>query len=235
MSSRRGPRALDDRELIAAILARIGGGRPLAPGKLAGALEADGLRLELEGTITRAPARDKIAEYRAAALAELAKSPHLANHCGAYTQRRGDSFSGKGGGPCESKTIVAVLVLVNGWRGDVQFKYVCGRHLEAHGYGLANVLGVVPIARYQLEGPRRRAAEEAAAAGRRRREEEAEIARRAVAEFTCRTCGAAPGDKCRPPNPRNGSEPLSHPHYDRCHAAEERIREERRKAAAAAS
>lgn len=243
MSSRRAPRALDDRELISAILDRLAGGRPFAPGKLAGALEADGLRLELEGTITRAPASDEIAKYRAAVLEELATAPRLATRCGSYLARpRRGSYS-KHGGQCEGKTIVAALVVgaagAAAWpvhRRRSRFLFVCGRHLEAHGLALADILAVVHLTPRELEEPRRRAAEEERAAERRRREEEAEIARRAVAEFPCRTCGAAPGERCHLPSLRGAAvySPsdafVTSPHYDRCSDAEDRILEERRAA-----
>jgi hypothetical protein len=223
MSSRRAPRALDDRELIAAILERIAGGRPFAPGQIGGALEADGLRLELAGTITRAPARDEIAKYRTEALAELEKEPRRATRCGVYTQRRGGAFTGRGGGPCESKKIVAALVLANGWRQDLRFVFVCGRHIEAHGFALADILAVVYLTPRELEEPRRLAAEEAAAAARRRREDEAENERLALTLLKCPRCGAEPGEPCCYVTQKGHAEVCASTHHDRL-AGGERLR-----------
>ncbi len=199
---------VDDAELIAALVDRLGGGR-LEPRELAGVLEGAGFRLELKGTITRPGTSAHLQAWRGEARAELEREPARAARCECYTVKRSArGWSSKGGDRCEGKSIVAAIVRRD-FRGLPRFLFVCGRHLRAHGIAPADLLGIIHLTPAELARPLDLHREREATAERRRREEDAAREVRAL-RVECPTCHAPAESRC---GGRGGLHAAAH--YDR--------------------
>jgi hypothetical protein len=205
----------DDHELIAALVDRIGGGR-LEPRELAGALEGAGFRLELKATLTKTTTTAHLAVWRAEALAELERHSSRAARCEVYLARPRRGSFGTSTPQCAGATIVAAVV-ERAFNGSPRYRFVCGRHLRAHGVAPTDLLGVIHLTPRELERPRQLERERNAAAERRRDEEEAASFRRALT-VECPTCKAPPESRC---GGRGGLHTT--PHYDRVQVAAEAL------------
>lgn len=105
----------------------------------------DGLEVEITIRVRKHTGAAQAAELRAKALAYLRESPFAspnaleAERCGCYLRN---------GGRCEGERIVAVVVY--GAEGRYGFRFICGRHRQAHGIDPRAVAGVVELPEHTL-------------------------------------------------------------------------------------
>jgi hypothetical protein len=200
-------RKLDDRELIAQLLERLGGrGARFEPGRqVSGVIEADGMTLTIVGEIARKPAPVDLAAYRAGALAQLEARPGMLK-CDVYTKGSGSIFSGRHSHRCGRAIVAGIVYSPSPWSaatrraGDVDpsalYRFVCGTHRKDPDVDKAKILGVVELPRFLLRDAYAALARAEAESAKRHREEE-EAEEQHARSVACPKCQAEPGAPCR--------------------------------------